>query len=173
MTTRAAWMLLLLVVIANAAVGLGQGDLIRANRVADWIFIVTCQQVIICLIALGLIRFAEGRAITRKEQLIAISLVYIGRTIYEAIEWIQSLTQEPEVGKIYNARVVKLMDFGVFIETIPGGLGGLVHISQLGEGRTEKVTDEVNLDDEIKVKLMEVDDRGRLNFSKKAADHAK
>ncbi|OGN29172.1 MAG: hypothetical protein A3A33_02840 [Candidatus Yanofskybacteria bacterium RIFCSPLOWO2_01_FULL_49_25] len=90
MTTRAAWMLLLLVVIANAAVGLGQGDLIRANRVADWIFIVTCQQVIICLIALGLIRFAEGRAITRKEQLIAISLVYIGRTIYEAIEWIQS-----------------------------------------------------------------------------------
>ena len=87
----------------------------------------------------------------------------------KAIAWIESLTQEPEVGKVYHARVVKLMEFGVFIETIPSGLSGLVHISQLGEGRTEKVTDEVDLGDEIDVKLMEIDDRGRLNFSKKAA----
>lgn len=91
----------------------------------------------------------------------------------KAIAWIESLTQEPEVGKVYHARVVKLMEFGVFIETIPGGLSGLVHISQLGEGRTEKVTDEVDLGDEIDVKLMEVDDRGRLNFSKKAAQGQK
>ena len=88
----------------------------------------------------------------------------------KAIAWIESLTQEPEVGKIYHAQVVKLMDFGVFIETIPAGLSGLVHISQLAEGRTEKVTDVVDLGDEIDVKLTEVDDRGRLNFSKKAAD---
>ncbi|HSX14760.1 MAG TPA: polyribonucleotide nucleotidyltransferase [Candidatus Saccharimonadales bacterium] len=86
----------------------------------------------------------------------------------KAIAWIESLTQEPEVGKVYEAKVVKLMDFGVFIETIPGGLGGLVHISQLADGRTEKVTDEVQLGDMIKVKLMEVDSQGRLNFSKKA-----
>lgn len=87
----------------------------------------------------------------------------------KAIEWIESLTMDPEVGKVYQAKVVKLMDFGVFVETTPGNFSGLVHISQLADGRTEQVTDEVNLGDIIDVKLMEIDSQGRLNFSKKAA----
>jgi polyribonucleotide nucleotidyltransferase len=90
-----------------------------------------------------------------------------------AIEWIKSLTQDPEVGKIYEAKVVKMMDFGAFIETIPSGFGGLVHISQLAPERTEKVTDVINLGDVIKVKLTEIDSQGRLNFSKKAAESEK
>lgn len=86
-----------------------------------------------------------------------------------AIEWIRDITSDPEPGRIYKARVVKLMDFGVFV-AIPGGKEGLVHISQLAPERVEKVSDVVKLGDEFDVKLTEIDSQGRLNFSRKAAN---
>jgi polyribonucleotide nucleotidyltransferase len=86
-----------------------------------------------------------------------------------AIDWIKKLTAEPEIGLIYTGKVVRIMDFGAFVEILPGR-DGLVHISQLADGRVEKVTDVVQLGDIIKVKLVEVDAQGRLNLSLKAAD---
>lgn len=87
----------------------------------------------------------------------------------EAMDWIKSITQDPEVGKVYQGKVIKLMDFGAFVEILPGK-EGLVHISQLAEHRVEKVEDEVAVGDIIPVKLMEIDNLGRLNLSKKAAE---
>jgi polyribonucleotide nucleotidyltransferase len=92
-----------------------------------------------------------------------------GDSAQKAIDWVKSLTEEPEVGKIYEGTVVKLMEFGAFVNIMPGR-DGLVHISQLDDKRVEKVEDVVSLGDKIKVKLMEVDSQGRLNLSKKAAD---
>mgnify|MGYP000928794049 CR=1 FL=1 len=85
-----------------------------------------------------------------------------------AKEWIESITADPEVGKIYDGTVVKLMEFGAFVEFMPGR-EGLVHISQIADHRVEKVSDELNEGDKIKVKLLEKDDKGRFNLSKKAA----
>ena len=75
---------------------------------------------------------------------------------------------EPEIGAIYRATVVKLMQFGAFVEFAPGK-EGLVHISKLDRKRVEKVEDVVNVGDIIKVKLIEIDDKGRLNLSRKDA----
>ena len=86
-----------------------------------------------------------------------------------AIDWIKEITIGPEVGKVYSAKVVRLMDFGVFVK-IPSGQEGLVHISQLADHRVEKVTDEVKEGDTIEVKLQEIDSQGRLNFSRKAVE---
>ena len=88
--------------------------------------------------------------------------------IEKALNWVKGLVEEPEVGKIYTGKVVKVMDFGAFVNFMPG-LDGMVHISELAEGRVEKVTDVVNEGDEVKVKLMAIDDRGRMNLSIKAA----
>lgn len=85
-----------------------------------------------------------------------------------AIEWVKRLTVEPEVGKVYHGKVVKIMDFGAFVEFVPGK-DGLVHISQLADHRVEKVEDEISLGDEFDVKLLEIDAQGRYNLSKKAA----
>lgn len=85
-----------------------------------------------------------------------------------AKHWIESIVAEPEVGKIYDATVVKVMDFGAFVEFMPGR-EGLVHVSQLADHRVENVSDEVSEGDKIRVKLVEKDDRGRYNLSKKAA----
>jgi polyribonucleotide nucleotidyltransferase len=92
-----------------------------------------------------------------------------GEAAKRAIEWVESIVAEPEVGKIYEGEVVKIMDFGAFVNIMPGK-DGLVHISQLAEQRVEKVEDVVKLGDRIKVKLVEVDGQGRLNLSKKAAE---
>jgi polyribonucleotide nucleotidyltransferase len=87
----------------------------------------------------------------------------------EAIKWIKDLTEEPEVGTIYdNARVVSTLDFGAFVEILPGK-EGLVHISELSDERVEKVTDVVKEGDHVRVKLIAIDDRGRLNLSIRAA----
>ncbi len=91
-----------------------------------------------------------------------------GESIEKALAWVKGLVEEPEVGKVYNGRVVKVMDFGAFVQFMPG-LDGMVHISELAEGRVEKVTDVVNEGDEVKVKLMAIDDRGRMNLSIKSA----
>ncbi len=88
--------------------------------------------------------------------------------IEKALTWIKGLVEEPEVGKIYTGKVVKVMDFGAFVNFMPG-TDGMVHISELAEGRVEKVTDVVNEGDEVQVKLMAIDDRGRMNLSIKEA----
>jgi polyribonucleotide nucleotidyltransferase len=88
-------------------------------------------------------------------------------SIEKALNWIKGLVEEPEVGKIYTGKVVKVMDFGAFVQFMPG-LDGMVHISELANERVEKVTDVVNEGDEVQVKLMAIDDRGRMNLSIKA-----
>ncbi|MEK6566161.1 MAG: polyribonucleotide nucleotidyltransferase [Bacteroidota bacterium] len=85
----------------------------------------------------------------------------------KALEMIRRLVELPEVGKVYKATVKKLMDFGAFVEILPGK-EGLVHISQLDVNRVEKVEDIVKLGDAIEVKLMAIDSEGRLNLSRKA-----
>lgn len=86
----------------------------------------------------------------------------------KAIEAINAITAEPEIGKIYTGKVTRLMYFGAFVEFMPGR-EGLVHISQLAKERVEKVEDVVNVGDEIVVKLVEIDAKGRMNLSRKAA----
>jgi len=88
--------------------------------------------------------------------------------INKAAEMIKDLTREVEEGQIYPAKVVKIEDFGCFVQVWPG-CEGLVHISQLAKERVEKVTDVVKEGDEILVKALGVDKKGRLNFSRKDA----
>lgn len=83
-----------------------------------------------------------------------------------AVTWIERLTARPEVGQTYTGTVVKVMEFGAFVEVMPGK-DGLVHISQLANRRVEKVTDIVSEGDEVRVKLTEIDDKGRLNLTMK------
>jgi len=85
---------------------------------------------------------------------------------------IECLTKDVEVGKTYMGKVVRIMDFGAFVEIIPGVLGlpgkeGLVHISRLAEERVAKVRDVVDVGDEILVKVMEIDSQGRINLSRR------
>ncbi len=90
-------------------------------------------------------------------------------SIDAAIDWIKQLTAEPEVGKIYNnCRVVSVLDFGAFVEIMPGR-EGLVHVSEMKEERVEKPGDVVSEGDTVTVKLVAIDDRGRLQLSMKAA----
>jgi polyribonucleotide nucleotidyltransferase len=86
-----------------------------------------------------------------------------------AIEIIKGLTEDPEIGRIYEGTVVKLMEFGAFVNILPGK-DGLVHISQLADKRVEKVGDVVKLGETVQVKLMDIDAQGRLNLSLKAAN---
>ncbi len=85
-----------------------------------------------------------------------------------AIFIIETIANDPEVGAIYKGVVTRLMSFGAFVEIAPGK-EGMVHISQLDVKRTEKVEDAVNVGDEIIVKVLEKDDQGRLNFSRREA----
>lgn len=86
-----------------------------------------------------------------------------------AVEIIKGLTEDPEIGTVYEGKVVKIMDFGAFVQILPGK-DGLVHISEFADHRIERVEDEVSEGDTIKVKLIGIDDMGRLKLSKKAAD---
>ena len=85
-----------------------------------------------------------------------------------AINMIRSLTEEPEIGKIYNGKVTKLTDYGAFVE-IFAGREGLLHVSELDDGYVRKVDDILKEGDEVVVKLIEIDKFGRLNLSRKAA----
>lgn len=86
-----------------------------------------------------------------------------------AIQWIKGITDDPEVGAIYRDKpVVSVMDFGAFVQISPGK-DGLVHISELSEDRVEKTSDVVKEGDKVTVKLVAIDDRGRLQLSMKAA----
>ena len=85
-----------------------------------------------------------------------------------ALSIVDTIVNDPEPGAIYKGKVTRLMDFGAFVEIAPGK-EGLVHISRLDVKRTEKVTDVVNVGDEVMVKVLEIDDKGRLNLSRRDA----
>jgi len=84
----------------------------------------------------------------------------------KAIEWIKRLTYQPKIGDEFEGKVTRIMDFGAFVEYLPGK-EGLVHISQLAWSRVNKVEDVVTVGDQIRVKLVEIDEQGRYNFSHK------
>ncbi|TWB22437.1 polyribonucleotide nucleotidyltransferase [Nitrospirillum amazonense] len=88
-----------------------------------------------------------------------------------AIKWIKGIVAEPELGEIYVGKVVKVMDFGAFVNFL-GARDGLVHISELSPQRVAKVTDVVNQGDEVKVKVLGFDDRGKVKLSMKVVDQA-
>lgn len=85
-----------------------------------------------------------------------------------AVKMINDIVQEAEIGKLYMGTVRKIMDFGAFVEILPG-TDGLIHISQLDRGRVEKVTDVLKEGDEVLVKVLDVDERGKIRLSRKAA----
>src|SRR5467141_1966783 len=92
-----------------------------------------------------------------------------GESIRAAINWIKSIASDPEVGHIYEGTVVKVMDFGAFVNFF-GAKDGLVHISQLAPRRVQKVTDVVKEGDKVKVKLLGFDERGKVRLSMKVVD---
>lgn len=91
------------------------------------------------------------------------------KNIEKAINWIKSLTEEPEVGRVYEGKVVSIKDFGAFVNILPG-IDGMVHISQLSNERVENVTDVLSDGQIVKVKLTGIDERGRLSLSIKAVE---
>ena len=92
-----------------------------------------------------------------------------GESGQAAIDWINSIVEEPEIGKIYEGKVVKLMDFGAFVNFM-GSRDGLVHISQLKNERVEKVSDVVNEGDVVKLKVLDIDARGKVKLSMKEVE---
>lgn len=92
-----------------------------------------------------------------------------GESIEKALEWIRSLTEEPEVGKIYRGKVVTIKDFGAFVNIMPG-TDGMLHISQLSDKRVEKVTDVLKEGQEVNVLLSGIDEKGRLSLTLKGVD---
>ena len=82
-----------------------------------------------------------------------------------AIEAIKAIVADPEPGTIYDGKVVRIVDFGAFVNFMPG-TDGLVHISQIAEERVEKVTDYLSEGQDVKVKVIEIDNRGRVNLHK-------
>jgi polyribonucleotide nucleotidyltransferase len=89
--------------------------------------------------------------------------------IEAAIAWIKGLVEEAEVGKIYNGKVVNLVDFGAFVNFM-GGKDGLVHVSEIRSERTEKVSDVLSEGQEVKVKVLEIDPRGKVRLSMRVVD---
>jgi polyribonucleotide nucleotidyltransferase len=86
-----------------------------------------------------------------------------------AINWIKGIVAEPEVGKVYSGKVVKAVDFGAFVNFL-GSRDGLVHISEMRPGRVAKVADVLKVGDEVKVKVLGFDDRGKIKLSMKFID---
>ncbi|MFA5029752.1 MAG: polyribonucleotide nucleotidyltransferase [Patescibacteria group bacterium] len=89
--------------------------------------------------------------------------------VARAVKWIENIVKEVEVGEIYTGKVTRLMDFGAFVEILPGK-EGLVHISELAPERVAKVSDVVKIGQEVTVKVIEIDEQGRTNLSIKKAD---
>ncbi len=92
-----------------------------------------------------------------------------GESIEKALAWIKSLVEEPEVGKIYEGTVVSIKDFGAFVNILPG-IDGMLHISQLSDKRVGKVTDVLKEGQTVRVKLTEIDNRGRLSLTMKGIE---
>ena len=103
----------------------------------------------------------------KDDGLITVAAVDAG-SIQKALDWIKSLTTEPEIGTVYEGRVVTIKDFGAFVNILPG-IDGMVHISELDDKRVEKVTDVIQEGEIVKVKLIGIDERGRLSLSIKQA----
>ncbi|KLE33915.1 polyribonucleotide nucleotidyltransferase [Aurantiacibacter luteus] len=89
--------------------------------------------------------------------------------IEAARAWIQGIVEEPEIGKIYNGKVVNIVDFGAFVNFM-GGKDGLVHVSEMKNERVEKPTDVVSEGQEVKVKVLEIDQRGKVRLSMRVVD---
>ena len=87
----------------------------------------------------------------------------------DALDWIKGIVEEPEIGKIYDGKVIKIMDFGAFVNFM-GSTDGLVHISQLKNERVEKVQDVISEGDIVKVKVLDIDSRGKIKLSMKAVE---
>ncbi|MBO4343780.1 MAG: S1 RNA-binding domain-containing protein, partial [Clostridia bacterium] len=86
----------------------------------------------------------------------------------KAKSYVEAIAFDPEPGSVFTGKVTRLMSFGAFVEIAPGK-EGLVHISKLDKKRVEKVEDVVSVGDTVKVKVLEIDDKGRLNLSRKDA----
>ncbi|MBQ7802326.1 polyribonucleotide nucleotidyltransferase [Candidatus Saccharibacteria bacterium] len=89
--------------------------------------------------------------------------------IDKALSWIKGLVEEPEVGKIYDGEVVTIKDFGAFVNILPG-IDGMLHVSQISDKRVEKVTDVLKVGQKVRVKLVAIDDKGRLSLTMKHLD---
>ena len=89
--------------------------------------------------------------------------------IAAARKWIEGITEEAEVGKIYEGKVVNIVDFGAFVNFM-GGKDGLVHVSEMKNERVEKPTDVVSEGQEVKVKVLEIDNRGKVRLSMRVVD---
>lgn len=89
--------------------------------------------------------------------------------IEAAMNWIKGIVEEAEVGKIYNGKVVNLVDFGAFVNFM-GGKDGLVHVSEIKNERVEKVSDVLSEGREVKVKVLEIDPRGKVRLSMRVVD---
>ncbi|MDG2002290.1 MAG: polyribonucleotide nucleotidyltransferase, partial [Novosphingobium sp.] len=89
--------------------------------------------------------------------------------IEAARKWIEGIVEEAEVGKIYNGKVVNIVDFGAFVNFM-GGKDGLVHVSEMKNERVEKVSDVVSEGQEVKVKVLEIDQRGKVRLSMRVVD---
>ncbi|MDD3370708.1 MAG: polyribonucleotide nucleotidyltransferase [Alphaproteobacteria bacterium] len=101
-----------------------------------------------------------------------VSVAAVDQTAADAaIKWIKGIVTEPEVGVIYAGKVVKIVDFGAFVNFL-GARDGLVHISEIKPQRIEKVSDFLKVGDEVKVKVLGIDDRGKVKLSMKAVDQA-
>ena len=94
-----------------------------------------------------------------------------GEAMKAAIKWIKSIASDPEVGQIYEGTVVKVMEFGAFVNFF-GAKDGLVHISQLAAGRVQKTSDVIKEGDKVKVKFLGQDERGKIRLSMKVVDQA-
>jgi polyribonucleotide nucleotidyltransferase len=89
----------------------------------------------------------------------------------KAIDWIRGIVAEPELGVVYVGKVVKTADFGAFVNFL-GSRDGLVHISELQQGRVNKTSDVVNVGDQVRVKVLGFDDRGKVKLSMRVVDQA-
>lgn len=92
-----------------------------------------------------------------------------GEEAKKAQDWIEGITAEAELGAIYEGKVVRVVDFGAFVNIV-GGQDGLLHISEMADRRVEKVTDMVNEGDMVKVKVLDIDDRGKVRLSMRVVD---
>ena len=92
-----------------------------------------------------------------------------GEAAEAALKWIQGIVAVPEIGKIYSGKVVRIVDFGAFVNFL-GNMDGLVHISEMADHRVNQVTDILNEGDQVKVKVLDIDNRGKVRLSMKVVD---
>lgn len=92
--------------------------------------------------------------------------------VKKAAEWVKNITKEVKVGQVFQGKVIKILDFGAFVEILPGQ-DGMIHISKLAPYRVKKVTDIVKIGDMVEVKIISIDEQGRINLSLNKKEHAK